>query len=72
VPIAVRISDDLVQEAKLYAQIDMRSLTGQIEYWARIGKLAEENPDLNFRLIREILIGLAELDQQRYSVYGYD
>ena len=28
----------------------------QIEYWSQIGKIATENPDLPFSVIREILI----------------
>jgi hypothetical protein len=28
----------------------------QIEYWSRIGKIAEENPDLPFFMILDILI----------------
>ena len=41
---AVRVSQELVREAKIYSKIDKRSVTGQIEHWARIGKCAEENP----------------------------
>ena len=59
---AVRVSEDLVREAKIFSKIDKRSVTGQIEHWARIGKCAEENPDLTYSLIKEILIGLAELE----------
>ena len=43
--------------------IDKRSLTGQIEHWAQIGKCAGENPDLPSSMIKDILIGLAELEQ---------
>ena len=66
---AVRISDKLVREAKLFSKVDNRSVTGQIEHWARIGKCAEENPDLTYNLIKEILIGLEELDQGESSEY---
>ena len=59
---AVRITDELVREAKIFSKVDKRSLTGQIEHWARIGKCAEENPDLTYNLIKEILIGIAELE----------
>ena len=48
------------------------SSSGGILFASKFAKLAEENPDLNFRLIREILIGLAELDQLRYRAYEYD
>ena len=60
--IAVRISDKLIKDAKVKSKVDNRSLTGQIEYWAKIGKIAEENPDLPYILIKEILIGVEELD----------
>lgn len=68
---AVRISDKLVRDAKLYSKVDNRSVTGQIEHWARIGKCAEENPDLSYSLIKEILIGLEELAQGESSEYKF-
>ncbi|ODS33348.1 MAG: hypothetical protein SCARUB_01528 [Candidatus Scalindua rubra] len=68
---AVRVSDKLVSEAKLYSKIDSRSVTGQIEHWAKIGKCAEENPDLTYSLIKEILIGLEELKQGECSEYKF-
>ena len=68
---AVRVSGELVKEAKIYSKIDKRSITGQIEHWARIGKCSEENPDLTYSLIKEILIGIAELDQGESSEYRF-
>lgn len=68
---AVRVSEDLVKQAKIYSKIDKRSVTGQIEYWAMIGKCAEENPDLTYSLIKEIFIGLTELEQGEYSEYKF-
>ncbi len=52
----VKLSEDLVNQAKRYAQIQHRSVPKQIEYWSQIGKIAEENPDLPFTMIRDILI----------------
>jgi hypothetical protein len=68
---AVRISEELVDEAKKYGRIDHRSLAGQIEHWARMGKCAEENPDLTYFLIKEILIGLDELEQGEKTEYVF-
>jgi hypothetical protein len=68
---AVRISQELVSEAKKYSRIDHRSITGQIEHWAKIGKCAEENPDLTYSLIKEILMGIEELDQGERSEYKF-
>ncbi|OGA49740.1 MAG: hypothetical protein A3G25_05375 [Betaproteobacteria bacterium RIFCSPLOWO2_12_FULL_63_13] len=55
-PVNVKLSDSLVDQAKRHAAIDQRSVPKQIEYWSRIGKIAEENPDLPFAMIRDILI----------------
>ena len=68
---AVRVSENLVQEARKYSRVDHRSITGQIEHWARIGKCAEENPDLTYGLIKEILIGIEELEQEELSEYTF-
>ncbi len=68
---AVRISEKLVSEAKRYSKIENRSLTGQIEYWAKIGKYAEENPDLSFKLIKELITGIAELESGESSEYTF-
>ena len=68
---AVRVSDELVREARIFSKIDQRSLTGQIEHWAKIGKCAEENPDLTYNLIKDILIGLVEFEQGESSEYKF-
>lgn len=54
--INVKLSEELVAQAKRYAQIQHRSVPKQIEYWSQIGRIAEENPDLPFSMIRDILL----------------
>ena len=68
---AVRVSDKLVKEARLVSAVDNRSVTGQIEHWAKIGKCAEENPELTYSMIKDILIGIEELDQGECSQYEF-
>jgi hypothetical protein len=68
---AVRVSEELVNEAKKFSRIDHRSVAGQIEHWARMGKCVEENPDLPYSLIKEILIGIDELDQGEKTEYTF-
>lgn len=69
--IAVRISDKIVKDAKIISKVKNRSLTGQIEYWAKIGKIAEENPTLTYEMIKEILIGVEELDNGQGTEYKF-
>ena len=68
---AVRISHKLVDDAKVISKVENRSVTGQIEYWAKIGKIAEENPTMSFQLIKEILFGLEELDRGKGIDYNF-
>ena len=68
---AVRVSENLLSDARKFSKVDHRSITGQIEHWAIIGKCAEENPDLTYELIKEILIGIQELDNEEKSEYTF-
>ena len=61
----IRISDELAREAKTRSTVEKRSLTSQVEYWARIGRIAEDNPELPFAFIREVLIAQEESKQER-------
>ena len=54
--INVKLPETLVDQARRYAAIQHRSVPKQIEYWSQIGKIAAENPDLPFSVIRDILI----------------
>ena len=51
----VKLSDELVLDARLTGEIAERSLAGQIEYWAKLGRAAEDNPDLPIDFIKDIL-----------------
>lgn len=62
----VKLSEDLVAEAKRYGGLHHRSLPKQIEYWSRMGKIAEENPDLPFSFIKDILIAQTEETTEDY------
>jgi hypothetical protein len=67
----IRISSDLAQEAKSRSEVEKRSLTGQVEYWAKIGRIAEDNPDLPFSFVKELLVAReeAKFDKEEY-VFG--
>lgn len=56
----LKLSDALIESAKPYAAAMQRSVPKQIEYWARIRKAAEDNPDLPVGFIIDILVGIEE------------
>ena len=68
---AVKLSERLVKKATTRARVMSRSTAGQIEYWANIGQIAEENPDLSYSFIKDILIGLEESQSGQVEDYVF-
>ena len=56
----VSLPQKLVDNAKIYSQATHRSTPKQIEHWATIGKIVEENPDLPYSFVSNILLGIEE------------
>lgn len=56
----VRIDDTLYEQARAQARAERRTIAGQIEFWALVGKAALDNPDLPIDFVRELLIARAE------------
>ena len=54
--INVKLPQLLVDHAKRQGYVQHRSVPKQIEHWSKIGKVVEENPDLPFSMIRDILL----------------
>jgi hypothetical protein len=56
----VRIDDQLYAQAKVHAIAERRSIAGQVEFWAMVGKAALDNPDLPIDFVRDLLVARAE------------
>jgi hypothetical protein len=56
----VRIDDALYEQAKLHATAERRTIAGQLEFWALVGKAALDNPDLPIDFVRDLLVAKAE------------
>ena len=57
----LKLSDELVQDAKSCASAEHRSVLGQIDNWARVGKAVLENPELPSRFIQDIVLSREEV-----------
>lgn len=62
--ISVRIDRELYEQAKADALAEHRTIPGQIEFWAKVGRAAIDNPDLPVSFIVEALASLAEPREQ--------
>jgi len=58
----LRLDENLVSEAKLVGEVMSRSAAKQVEHWAKIGKIMEDNPDLTFEFVKQTLLAQAEID----------
>lgn len=67
--VTLKLSDELVQDAKPHAAAEHRSVPKQIEYWARIGKAVLENPDLPLRLIQDTILSREEVKAGQSTPY---
>ena len=56
----MRIEKGTYERAKAEAAIEHRTIAGQIEYWAKVGRTAIDNPDLPINFIIDVLAALAE------------
>lgn len=54
--IPIRIDETIYDAAKKVASAECRSIPHQIEFWAKVGKCALDNPDLPIEFLKELLI----------------
>ncbi len=68
---SVKLSDELVGRAEIHAKAKTRSVNKQIEHWARMGQLAEQNPDLPAVYLSELLLGIEEAKAGAVTEYQF-
>lgn len=67
---SIRLDDSFVEEVRIYADAENRSIPKQIEYWAKIGRIAENNADLPFSFISETLLAQSEVSKNKVTRYA--
>ena len=68
---AVKLSGEIITEADKYAAVFSRSIPKQIEHWVKIGRIAEENPDLPYNFIKDILLSIEETKSGKPIPYKF-
>ncbi len=67
--VTVNLDGELIAFARSHSIAQSRSVPKQIEHWAKIGRIVEENPDLSYQAIQGILLGLEEARAGRVEEY---
>ena len=68
---AIRLSEEIMKAASTYAPVYSRSIPKQIEHWAKIGRIAEENPDLPYEFIKGVLEAKVEMENGKVSEFKF-
>jgi hypothetical protein len=58
--VSIRIDASLADAARVAAIAELRTVQGQVEFWAKVGRAALDNPDLPAAFIAESLVSQAE------------
>ena len=68
---SIRLPNNIKNKVMIRAKTEHRSFSNLIERYLELALIAEENPDLPYSLIKEILIGLDELDEGEKTEYRF-
>ncbi len=69
---SVRIDQELFEKAAIMAKALNRTAPKQIEHWAKIGEMMEDNPDLPYEFVRQAIIAKAEKEAGKLEAYSFD
>jgi len=67
--ISVRLDDDFVEDVKIHSTASHRTVPKQIEHWAKIGQIVEDNPDLPYSFIQDALLAREEVAAGKVTKY---
>ena len=68
---SIRLDQDLIEKATIMAKAFNRTPPKQIEHWARIGEILEDNPDLPYEFVKQAIIAKAEREAGKLEAYDF-
>lgn len=69
---SIRIDQELIDKAAIMAKALDRTTPKQIEHWAKIGEMMEDNPDLPYEFVKRAIIARAEKEAGKLQAYSFD
>lgn len=70
--LSVRLDKGLINRAAAIGKVLSRTSPKQIEHWAKIGKVMEENPELSYEFVKNAMISKAEKDAGMLVDYSFN
>jgi hypothetical protein len=68
---SIRLDEELVEKATIMGKALNRTTPKQIEHWAKIGEIMEDNPDLPYEFVRQAIISQAEKEAGKLEPYSF-
>lgn len=68
---SIRLDEELVEKASIIGKALNRSTPKQIEHWAKIGEMMEDNPDLPYEFVKQAIIAKAEKEAGKLEAYDF-
>ncbi|WP_111980017.1 TA system antitoxin ParD family protein [Algibacillus agarilyticus] len=68
---SIRLNKELVEKATIMAKALNRTPPKQIEHWAKIGEMMEDNPDLPYEFVKQVIIAKAEKEAGKLEAYNF-
>ena len=68
---SIRLDEELVEKASIIGKALNRTTPKQIEHWAKIGEIMEDNPDLPYEFVKQAIIAKAEKEARKLEEYDF-
>ena len=68
---SIRLDQELIDKATIMAKALNRTPPKQIEHWAKIGEMMEDNPDLPYEFVKQAIIAKAEREAGKLEDYDF-
>ena len=68
---SIRLDKRLVDKATIMGKALDRTTPKQIEHWAKIGRIMEDNPDLPYTFVKQAVIAKAEIEAGKVEEYTF-
>jgi len=68
---SIRLDQELIEKATTMAKALNRTPPKQIEHWAKIGKIMEDNPDLPYEFVKQAIVAEAEREAGELKDYDF-
>ena len=68
---SIRLDEQLIEKATIMAKALNRTPPKQIEHWAKIGEMMEDNPDLPYEFVKQAIVAEAERKAGKLEPYDF-